>query len=136
MASSLKSMAETVTRMEYQMHEFQKRVPMSILMGHKFPINDTNSGVRTEKKWLRRKVKMYGALKYPAISNVVPVEKIELEITDTCQDSCSLTPYPEALPRVPTILHEENNSVIAQLLIEKINIDIDLLTRYQNHHHD
>lgn len=71
---------------------------------------------------------MYGALKYAAISNVVPVEEIEQYITDACQDSCSLTPYPEAPSGVPTILYEENNSVIAQWLIEWINIDIDLLT--------
>jgi len=54
MTSSLivpKSMANTVTRMGYQMHEFQKRVAMSILMGHKFPIKDTNSVVGTEKKF-------------------------------------------------------------------------------------
>jgi len=77
------------------MHEFWKRVVMSILMGHKFPIKDTNSVVGTEKKLLRQKAK----------SNVVPVEEIEPEITDACQDSCLLTTYSEALPRVSTIFH-------------------------------
>ena len=66
-----------------------------------------------EKKWFRRKVKMYGALKYPAILNIVQIEEIEQEVTEAYQEPTSATPYPPPPPGVPQPLQEATNMVFA-----------------------
>ena len=71
---------------------------------------------------------MYAALKYPAISNIIQVEEIEQEIADACHEPNSETAYPPPPAGVSVALTEATNSVIATWLIERINIDIDLLT--------
>ena len=71
---------------------------------------------------------MYAALKYPAISNIIQVEEIEQEIADACHKPNSETAYPPPPAGVSVALTEATNSVIATWLIERINIDIDLLT--------
>ena len=37
---------------------------------------------------------MYGALKYPAISNIIQVEEIEQEVMEACLESTSVPPTP------------------------------------------
>ena len=82
-----------------------------------------------EKKWIRCKVKVWGSLKYPAITSGLSFEEIEHEIMEACIDPSSDQPYPEPPPGVPVQLADAGNSAIASWLIERINIDIDLLTK-------
>ena len=61
-------------------------------------------------------VQMYGALKYPAISNIIQVEEIEQEVMEACLESTSIPLTP---PGIPVVLNEATNTVIAQWLIDK-----------------
>ena len=49
---------------------------------------------------------------------------------DSCKDPGSDQPYPEPPPGVPVQLADAGNSAIASWLIERINIDVDLLTKH------